>query len=211
MSILSELVLWLGQFAVNAISSMGYFGVFFLMILESMVFPMPSELVMPFAGFLAYEGRFNLMLVLLISTLGSIVGSLISYYMGYYGGNKIVLKYGKYLFLNERDLRKTQKWFKEKGERTIFIGRLIPVVRHLISIPAGIGKMDLTKFCIYTTLGALLWNAFLAYLGYLLGKNWNLVRHYTEPISIIVAVLIVVAAIYFMYSHIKSYKRNISE
>lgn len=211
MSILSEVILWLGQFAVNSISSMGYFGVFFLMILESMIFPMPSELVMPFAGFLAYEGRFSLALVFLVSTLGSIVGSLISYYIGYYGGNKIVLRYGKYLFLNEKDLKKTQVWFNKKGERTIFIGRLIPVVRHLISIPAGIGKMDLTKFCIYTTLGALLWNAFLAYLGYLLGKNWNLVRHYTEPISIIVAAVIVIVAIYFVYSHMKSYKKNISE
>jgi membrane protein DedA with SNARE-associated domain len=203
---LTDLLAQISIFAINTISSLGYFGIYVLMILESMVIPIPSELVMPFAGFLAADGTFNFWLVVLFSTLGSITGSLISYYIGKYGGEKIVLKYGKYMFLDVHDLKKTEKWFKKSGEKTIFIGRLIPVVRHLISIPAGIGKMDIKKFCIYTVLGAALWNFILTYLGYVLGKNWDKVRHYTEPISIIVAILLMGVFVYFIYRHIKNKK-----
>jgi len=208
MSFLAQILENIGIFAVNIISQMGYFGVFFLMVLESMVFPIPSELVMPFAGFIAYQGNFNFLLVILFSSLGSIVGSLISYYLGKFGGNHMIMRYGKYFLLDVKDLKKTEHWFSKKGESTIFIGRLIPVVRHLISIPAGIGKMNLTKFCIYTIAGATIWNTFLAYLGYLLGKNWNLVRQYTEPISIVVAVLLLLGGIYFVYHHIKDKLKN---
>lgn len=204
MPLLSIVLEKIGIFAVNIISSLGYFGVFFLMVLESMVFPIPSELVMPFAGFIAYQGNFNFLLVVLFSSLGSITGSLISYYIGKVGGNHLVIKYGKYFLLDVEDLKKTEHWFSKKGESTIFIGRLIPIIRHLISIPAGIGKMHLTKFCIYTIAGATIWNTFLAYLGYLLGQNWSLVRHYTEPISIVVAILLLAGGIYFIYKHIKN-------
>ena len=150
MSIISEALGYIGLMSMNIISFLGYGGVFFLMILESMVFPIPSELIMPFAGFLIARGEMNFPLVIIFSTLGSLVGSLISYYIGKYGGNKVVLRFGKYMFLDETDLMKTEKWFSEKGEKTVFISRFIPVVRHLISIPAGIGKMDLKKFCFYT-------------------------------------------------------------
>jgi membrane protein DedA with SNARE-associated domain len=204
MSILSDIFAYIGTFAVNTISALGYFGVFFLMMLESMVFPIPSELVMPFAGFLAAKGEFSLALVILFSSLGSIAGSLLSYYIGKYGGEKAVIKYGRYMLLDETDLKKTEAWFKKSGEKTIFIGRLIPVVRHLISIPAGIGKMDLKKFCIYTLIGATLWNSILAYLGYVLGKNWDKVRQYTEPVSIVVAAALAAGVIFFVVRHIKN-------
>ena len=194
----------IGQFAINTIEFLGYPGLIILMAMESMVFPLPSELVMPFAGFLAVEGSLNFWLVILFSTLGSIIGSLISYAMGYYGGNKFVLKYGKYLLLDETDLAKTEKWFAKRGEKTIFISRFIPVVRHLISIPAGIGKMNLKKFCLYTIIGAAIWNGILTYCGYILGKNWQSIRHYSEYISITVAVLLVLAGGYFIYRHIKN-------
>jgi membrane protein DedA with SNARE-associated domain len=208
MSIISTVIGSMGIFAVSTISYLGYFGVFFLMALESMIFPIPAELVMPFAGYLAGTGQFTMVLVFVASTLGSLAGSLISYYVGYYGGNKLVLRYGKYLFLDAEDLKKTEQWFKKRGEGTIFVGRLIPVVRHIISIPAGIGKMNLQKFVIYTCIGAAVWNMFLAYLGYVLGKNWALIRHYTEPLSIIVAVLLVGGFGYFIYHHIVRKKRH---
>ncbi len=203
MSFLSEILATIGTFAITLISYLGYFGLFLLMTLESMIIPIPSELVMPFAGFLIAAGEMNWWLVILFSSLGSICGSLLSYYLGRVGGNRLVLKLGRYIFLDEEDLVKTEQWFSRKGEATIFIGRLIPAVRHLISIPAGIWKMNLRKFLLYTLLGATLWNTFLAYLGFLLGKNWALVRQYSEPVSIVVVVLLVVVGGYFVYKHVK--------
>jgi membrane protein DedA with SNARE-associated domain len=163
---------------------------------------------MPFAGFLAAEGRFSFALVVLFSSLGSIVGSLLSYFLGKYGGNRLVLKFGRYLFLDASDLEKTERWFAKKGDRTVLISRFIPVVRHLISIPAGIGKMHLKKFCIYTLVGATAWNTFLAYLGYVLGRNWQEIRHYSEYISISVAVLLAAAFVYMVYHHIKDKRKS---
>jgi membrane protein DedA with SNARE-associated domain len=123
--------------------------------------------------------------------------------MGYYGGNKFVLKLGRYLLLDAADLEKTEKWFQKKGKKTIFVSRFIPVVRHLISIPAGIGNMNLKEFCLYTILGAALWNGFLTYCGYVLGNNWNLVQHYSEYLSLAVAAVLLLAGIYFAYRHFK--------
>jgi membrane protein DedA with SNARE-associated domain len=201
----------LGKLIIIIISSTGYFGVFFLMALESMIAPIPSELVMPFAGFLAADGRFSFTMVVVSSSLGSIVGSLISYYMGKYGGNPLVIKFGKYLFLDVSDLKKTEAWFARRGEKTIFISRFIPVVRHLISIPAGIGKMNLPRFCIYTVIGATLWNTFLAYLGYVLGQNWPKVRHYSEYFSKAAALILVVAFVWFAYRHIRNKRQKKTE
>ena len=194
----------IGEFVVNTIGFLGYPGITVLMALESMVFPMPSELVMPFAGFLAVDGKMSFWLIVLFSSIGSITGSLISYYIGYYGGNRFILKFGKYLLLDVTDLEKTERWFRHKGEKTIFISRFVPVVRHLISIPAGIGKMDLKKFCFYTIAGATIWNALLAYCGYILGQNWELVRHYSEYLSILAIVLISILGPYFVYRHCRN-------
>jgi membrane protein DedA with SNARE-associated domain len=198
----------LGEFAVQVISSGGYFGVFFLMVLESMIIPMPSELVMPFAGFVAGQGKFNFFLVVLSSSLGSLAGSLLSYWMGYYGGNKFVIHFGKYLLLDVADLKKTEDWFAQKGEKTIFFSRFIPVVRHLISIPAGIGKMKLGHFSFYTVFGATLWNTFLAYLGYVLGENWEEVRHYSHYLSLGAAVLLGLGSVYFVIHHVKDRRKS---
>ncbi|MCL5795280.1 MAG: DedA family protein [Patescibacteria group bacterium] len=200
---ISQLLAPLGQFAIDIISFLSYGGVTILMVAESMILPVPSELVMPFAGFLAAQGRFNFILIIVASSVGSIIGSLISYYLGKYGGNTFVLKYGKFFLLDESDLRKTEAWFSRQGSKTIFIGRFIPVVRHLISIPAGMGQMNLKKFCIYTLIGATIWNSFLAYLGYLLGEKWEMVKKYSEFISITVLILIIIASIWFIYRHIK--------
>ena len=176
------------------------------MVLESMVVPIPSELVMPFAGFLISRGDFSFLFVIIASSLGSIVGSLISYYMGKYGGNRLVMKYGKYLLLDAEDLIKTEEWFNKRGEYTIFISRFIPVVRHLISIPAGIGNMNLKRFIIFTITGASLWNFILTYAGYLLGKNWGKIEQYTEPFSIAVAVLLLLGFTFTAYRHIRHKK-----
>ena len=183
----------------NIISTAGYTGVFFLMVLESMVAPVPSEAVMPFAGVLWFLGEMSFLPIVIFSTLGSITGSLISYYAGLYGGRPLIQKYGKYVLLNEHDLALTERFFEKYGDKTIFVSRFIPVVRHLISIPAGTGKMNIFKFIFYTALGAGLWNAFLAYAGYYLGSNWTEIRKYSEVIDIVLVVAIIALAGFYFY------------
>lgn len=190
------------KYTTHLISTSGYLGVFLLMAAESTMIPLPSELVMPFAGYLAYTGKFNFLFVILIAGLGTVFGSLVSYYIGEYGGEPFLEKYGKYLLINKKDLEWTHKWFTNYGEKTIFISRFIPVVRHLISIPAGIAEMNIKRFTIFTFLGGFLWNTFLAYLGYLLGQNWTLVHHYTKPLSHVVVVLLIAGVVFFVYKHV---------
>jgi len=207
MSYLHQIIALFGQFAIVTTSFLGYPGIFVLMVMESMIIPIPSEAVLPFAGFLVQTGKFNFWLVWISASLGSLVGSFISYYMGLYGGEKLVRKWGKYVFLDDTDLIKTENWFKKRGEITIFIARFVPVVRHLISIPAGIGKMDLKKFTFYSIAGASLWNLFLIYVGMTLGKHWELLREYTKYISLPIAILIILGLIYFVFKHIKDKKK----
>jgi len=187
------------HYATLIIEKTSYLGVGFLMILESMFMPVPSEAVMPFAGFLWFDGKLTFWGIVLASTLGSIIGSLISYYIGAYGGRPFVRRFGKYFLINEHHLEKTEQFFKKRGEITIFISRFIPVVRHLISLPAGFGRMNRVKFSIYTIIGAGLWNAFLTWLGYHLGSNWETIRKYSEIIDIVLIILIIAVIIFFIY------------
>lgn len=186
-----------------AIEQGGYLGAGFLMTMESMVAPVPSELVMPFVGFLVVEEKFSLWAAILVTSLGSIIGSLVSYYMGYFGGRPVVLKVGRYLLLNQEHLEWTERWFDRHGSWTIFVSRFIPVVRHLISIPAGLGRMRLLPFCIYTLVGATIWNSFLLLLGYKLKQNWMLVEHYSRELDMLVAVGLVAAVIWFAAVHFR--------
>jgi membrane protein DedA with SNARE-associated domain len=187
------------HYITELISYLGYTGVFLLMALESMIAPIPSEMVMPFAGFLIYDGRFTVLGVLLASSLGSIAGSLLSYWMGR-KGEAVVLHFGRYLMLNTHHLEWTEQFFCRYGSRTIFISRFIPIVRHLISIPAGLGKMNLVPFLIYTTIGATMWNMFLAYLGMKLKEHWTVIHHYSHTLDIVLVVTAVVGgAAYFIW------------
>ncbi|HEY1406293.1 MAG TPA: DedA family protein [Spirochaetota bacterium] len=190
------------------IAATGYPSVYFLMVAESMVFPIPSEAVMPFAGFLIESGRFTFPFVILISTLGSITGSVISYYIGAFGGEPFVRRFGKYLLLNQDDLNATTRFFGRFGEITILASRFIPVVRHLISIPAGIGRMNFLRFVIYTIIGAGLWNSFLAVIGYLLRQRWSVVMKYSTVIDHVVLVVLVIFVAYFIYNHIVRARRR---
>ncbi len=190
---------WIADTAVAFLTIASYPGVFLLMMLESMVFPVPSEAVMPFAGFLIASGEFTFTWVIIASTLGSITGSLISYAMGYYGGKPFINKFGKYLLLDAHDLEITERFFAKSGELTIFISRFIPVIRHLISIPAGMGKMNIWKFIVYTILGAGMWNAFLTYVGYKLKNNWKEVMSYSHVIDIVVVAILGLAFLYYAY------------
>jgi membrane protein DedA with SNARE-associated domain len=180
------------------INQCSYVGIFVLMALESMVVPIPSELVMPFAGFLIFMGQFGVVPVIVASTLGSIVGSLLSYGMGMLG-EPVVLRYGRYLLLNPHHLEWTQNFFNRHGGKTIFIARFIPVVRHLISIPAGLARMPLLPFILYTAVGATLWNGFLTYLGVRLKENWPIIQRYTHIIDYFVVAGLIMAAVYLAW------------
>src|SRR6266850_1994520 len=152
----------ISELAVKILDTTGYAGAGFLMALESMIAPVPSEAVMPFVGFQVADGRWNFWLAVLATSIGSIIGSLLSYWMGYYGGKPLVLKVGKYLLLNQRDLERTEQFFhRRSGLVALFIARFIPVVRHFSSIPAGIGRTPLLPFLAVTLAGATLWNTFL--------------------------------------------------
>ncbi len=179
------------------ISWIGYFGILILMTLESMIFPVPSEAVMPFAGYLVALGRFDFFVVLVVATIGTMIGSLISYYIGMYG-NHIIRKYHKIFLLNEHHLDYTQKIFNKYGSITIFVSRFIPIIRHLISIPAGMGKMNLKKFLIYTFFGGLIWNFILLYAGYSLADKWIYIENYSRIFDIIILSLIAIFVVYYI-------------
>jgi membrane protein DedA with SNARE-associated domain len=190
------------------ISDAGYLGLTFLMSLESMIAPVPSEAVMPFAGFLIYQGKMHWEAVILFSTLGSIIGSLVSYYIGMNFGRPLIVKYGRYLLLNEHHLNLSERFFDLFGQKTIFISRFIPIVRHFISLPAGAARMNVWIFAVYTMFGAMLWNTFLTYLGYRLGGNWTIIRTYSEKLDIVVVALMAlgIAYLYFKYRKKKKTK-----
>ena len=194
--------------AIFLISTTGYAGIFFLMALESMITPIPSELVMPFAGFLVSGGQLDLLLVVLAGAFGSLLGSLISYFAGLFLGMPILLKYGRFLLLNEKHLALTEKWFAKYGSKAIFIGRLIPVVRHIISIPAGFAKMNLLKFSVYTFAGAFLWCSILTYWGIILKDNWHTILKYTEIIDIFIGVAILAATVFIYFRYVKNVKNK---
>jgi membrane protein DedA with SNARE-associated domain len=194
---------FLATYITRFIDQVGYASVFVLMTMESMVFPVPSEAVMPFAGFLVAEKSFTFGGVIFFSTLGSIVGSLISYYIGAWGGKPFIRRFGKYFLLHQDDLEFTERFFLKYGSITIFISRFIPVVRHLISIPAGMARMKLFPFCLYTIIGAGLWNSFLTGAGFYLKQNWETVMKYSKVADVLVVVFLAAALLLFVYKHIK--------
>ena len=194
----------ISEYAVKILDTTSYAGATGLMALESMIFPLPSEAVMPFVGFQVADGKWNLWLAIASTSLGSMIGSWLSYAMGYYGGKPLVLKVGKYLLLNQRDLDRTEQFFHRRAGATIvFIARFVPVIRHFISIPAGIGKMPLLQFSIVTLIGATIWNTFLLGLGMKLRDHWQIVQKYSHQIDIVIVAFCGIGAIWWFWSRRK--------
>lgn len=192
------------RFAVSCLEASGYLGAAFLMALESMIAPVPSEAVMPFVGFLVADKRWSLEMAVLSTSCGSLAGSLASYAMGRWGGRPLVLKAGRYLLLSPHDLELTERFFaRRRGAWTLFVSRFIPVVRHLISIPAGAGSMPLVPFLTATTAGATLWNSFLLYCGMKLREHWSLVQEYSHQADLVIVALLVAAGGLFVLSRRK--------
>lgn len=198
---------WIISLIINFLSTYNYFAIFILMTLESMLLPIPSEVVIPFSGYLAFKGILNLYLVIIFSTLGGITGSLIAYFIGYYGGREFIIKYGKYVFISEDNLKKAELWFQKYGKISVFFTRLIPVIRTFISIPAGIGSMPLHEFIFYTGLGTLIWSIVLAYGGFMLKNNWVIIFNIfsnLDPVIIVIGIIIIAYIFIKLYINYKN-------
>lgn len=192
------------NFIVDTVGSLGYIGIFLMMFLESSFFPFPSEVVMVPAGYLAYKGEMNIYIAIFAGILGSLTGALFNYFLAVKLGRSFLVKYGKYFFIKEETIVKMEEFFKSHGHISTFSGRLIPAVRQYISFPAGLAKMNIFVFSIYTTLGAAIWVIILTVLGYYLGDNEALIKEYLR--YIIVGILISLAILGFWYY--KKIKRN---
>ena len=198
---LIEILRPLVEFITSVISSLGYGGIFFLMILESALLPIPSEIIMPFSGFLASTGKLGSVGVILAGSLGNLVGSVITYYLGIRLGRAFLIKYGKYILFRVHHLVWTEQLFQKYGDKISFVGRLLPVVRTYISLPAGIGKSNFIKFVVYTLVGSIIWNSLLTYAGIQLGRSWQHIDKYSGYLDIIAVVAIAVFIVWIVYSN----------
>jgi membrane protein DedA with SNARE-associated domain len=167
---------FLSDFIINLISTLGYPGIIALMTLESACMPIPSEVVMPFAGFAVQQGRLEFFTTGLAGAVGCLIGSVLSYVVGFYGGRLLLEKYGRYILISRQEIDLAQGWFERYGVITVFIARLLPIVRTFVSLPAGIARMDFKKFALYSFVGSLPWCYGLTYAGVILGDNWDLLE-----------------------------------
>ncbi len=196
------MVAHIAEWITSFMSALGYPGLVIMMGFESMIAPVPSEVVMPFAGFLVAQGQFTFLGATLASSLGTLIGSLLGYAMGRYGGYPLVHRFGRYMLLEKEHLEATVAWFEKRGEITVFVCRFVPIVRHLISIPAGVGRMNLPRFCLFTLLGGTAWNVFLLWLGVKLGERWELVHEYSHQIDYVCLAVLLAGGAWWVRRHL---------
>lgn len=192
---------------VATISTLGYAGIVLLMAIESACIPLPSEVIMPFSGYLVYQGRFNLWWVGVAGAMGCVLGSLVAYWVGIYGGRPLIEKYGRYVLISTHDLDLADRWFVSYGEVIVCVSRLLPVVRTFIAFPAGVARMNLKRFVAYTFLGSLPWCLGLAYVGQKLGEQWDkndTLKSWFHRFDFIIGILIVAAIAWWIWRHIKN-------
>jgi membrane protein DedA with SNARE-associated domain len=194
----------LSSFIISTIGAMGYAGIVLLMAIESACIPLPSEIILPFSGYLILSGRFNLWGVALAGALGCNLGSLVAYYAGAYGGRSFLIRYGKYLLVSRRDMDMADRWFERYGPWTVFFARLLPVIRTFIALPAGIVRMNVWKFHLYTFLGSFPWCLALAYAGYQLGVHWDALRPYFHKFDFLIGGLLVAGAAAYLWHHLRN-------
>lgn len=181
----------LSNFALSVIQTLGYSGLFFLSLIESCGIPIPSEIVLPFSGFLVATGQFGFWTAVILATLGNYAGSVILYWIGFSGGRWILDRYGRYVLIHKSDIEKGDRWFSKHGASATFFGRLLPLIRTFISLPAGVNRMNFKKFSLYTLVGSLPWNWVLIYAGVVAGKNWSYLHQYFHLFDIIIVVAVI--------------------
>lgn len=197
----------LAHYIIQFIQTTSYFGIFILMTLESALIPIPSEITMPFSGFLASTGVLSVWPIIIVGTIANLAGSLVAYYIGFLLEETVLLglikKYGKFILVTEHEYEKADKWFKKYGDKIIFISRLLPGIRTIISLPAGMFEMDIKKFILYTTLGCLIWSTLLTYAGFYLGENWQSLEGIYRKFEIVIVIALVVAVVWYIEKHLK--------
>ena len=192
----------------NLYGAVGYVGVMLAMAIESAMVPLPSELILPYAGFLVSDPTqlepitgqpWNFWIVVVVATIGNTLGSLVAYAIGAYGGRPFLERYGKYLLIRPHEIELADSFFARHGGATVFIGRLLPIVRTFISFPAGVARMRISTFIIYSTAGAFIWSCLLVYAGVVLGDNWTEIRHALQPFDLAIAVAVAAAVLLFVW------------
>jgi membrane protein DedA with SNARE-associated domain len=204
--LIARIIEILSGLIIATISALGYGGIVLLMAIESACIPLPSEVIMPFSGYLVYTGRFNLWAVALAGALGCVLGSLVAYWVGSKGGRPLIERYGKYVLISRRDLDLADRWFARRGEMIVFASRLLPVVRTFIAFPAGVARMNLTRFVAYTFLGSLPWCLGLAYVGRILGEQWDkndALKVWFHRFDFVIGIAILAAAAWWVWRHVK--------
>jgi len=196
-----KILAFLATFIIATISATGYIGVALLMGIESACIPLPSEIIMPFSGYLVHTGQLSLLGVATAGAIGCNLGSLIAYWIGAWGGRPFIAKYGRFVLLDHRDLDRAEHFFARYGSITVFIGRLLPVIRTFIALPAGIARMNQLRFHIYTFLGSWPWCFALAWLGMKLGENWRELGKYFHKFDAVIGVVLAAGVIWFAWTH----------
>lgn len=209
---MTNIVTFITNLIIAFIGKTGYAGVFFLMAAESALIPIPSEITMPFSGFIATTGKFNIYIVILIGAFANLFGSWLAYWLGLWGQEavvrKIIRKYGKYLLITEHEYDRSEKWFRKYGEKIVFFSRVLPIIRTFISLPAGIAEMNFWRFSLLTFFGSLIWSAFLTYIGFILGKNWNSLHPYYQKFEYVIVGVCVVLVLWYVYHKISTIRKK---
>lgn len=205
---IEKIITVLAGFVIATISSLGYAGIVLLMAIESACIPLPSEIIMPFAGYLVFKSEMQLWAVAMAGAVGCVLGSFVAYYAGAWGGRPFVEKYGKYILVSHHDLVLADRWFQRHGDITIFVGRLLPVIRTFIAFPAGVSRMAMGRFVIYTFAGSYIWCWGLAWVGLTLGQNWNTLGVYFHRFDAVIGVILLVGVIWYVRRHLKHMQRS---
>lgn len=187
----------------SGISAGGYPIVCLFMTIESACIPLPSEIIMPFSGFLVHEGRFSIWGATFAGAFGNLIGSVVTYWAGYYGGRATVLKWGRFILFSEKDLNNADRFFNRFGSAAVFIARMLPIVRTFISLPAGISRMSFWPFAVYSFIGSIPWCYALTYVGVKLGENWKTIGQYLHRFDYAVAAVILLGIAWYFYHHLK--------
>ena len=204
---IEKIIAALAAFVIAVISKAGYLGLVVLMAIESACIPLPSEIIMPFAGYLVYTGQFTLFWAATAGAIGCNIGSVIAYEIGFYGGRPLIEKYGSYLLMNRHDLDLADRFFHKFGSAAVFVGRLLPVVRTFIALPAGVARMPRLRFHVYTFVGSWPWCFALAWIGMKLGERWHTdprLSHWLHRLDVVIVVLLLLAVVWFVRSHWKN-------
>jgi membrane protein DedA with SNARE-associated domain len=187
-------------------------GVILMMAIESACIPLPSEIIMPLAGWMLIKNldisAFFVLLAGLYGAIGNLIGSIVSYAVGMWGGRPFIMRWGKYILISQHDLDRADLWFKKYGGQSIFVSRLLPAVRTFISLPAGITRMNFIRFCLFTFIGSFIWSAALAWAGFLIGEHWEEIRNVIRPFDWVILGILILAIAYYIYRHVRNFNKS---